>query len=100
MRKIELKNINGFDYKQVLSGIISSPQDRNAGMHLDEIRRAIKILDLIEASDGVLVLEETDWKYVQDRVKSAPYVIADKRIIEFADTVIGATEIKVQEKPA
>lgn len=100
MRKITLKKVDGLDYKALLKTILAAPKDPSAGLQLDEIRKVVKILDILDAADAAVMLEESDWQYVRDRVKSAPYTAADKRIVDFADAVIGAEEIIVQEKPA
>lgn len=98
MRKISLKKVDGLDYKTLLKSILAAPKDQSAGLQLDEIRKAVKILDTIDAADDAVMLEDSDWQYVRDRVKGASYVVADKRIVDFADTVIGAPEVAIQER--
>lgn len=98
MRKIELKTVDKFDYKQMLKLIVSSPTRGGSGsLNLDEVRRAVKILDLLEAANGVLLLEETDWAFVKDRVTNASYTVADRRIVDFADAVLLAATVSVTE---
>lgn len=97
MRKIDLKNLDGFEYKLLLKNIIASPGERSNGLRLDDVRKAVKILDKLEAADDHLLLEEADWQFVKSRVEGASYVVADKRIVEFADDVIRAPEVSVAE---
>ncbi len=100
MRKIVLKTMPDFDYKSLLRSIIATPGPRDGGMALDQVRKAVKILDRLEAADGHLLLEEADWQFMKTRVEGASYTLADKRIVEFADDVIQAPEVNVAEATA
>lgn len=97
MRKIELKQIEKLDYRELLKALVTAPAARNGSMSLDEMRRAVKILDALDRAGDTLLLEDADWVFVKDRVANAQYVRADSKIVDFADHVINAVKTEVVE---
>lgn len=97
MRKIELKDGDGLNYAELLKTILASPPADGRGLRLPEIREALKVMDKIDAAQGSVLLEDDEWRFVRDRVESAPYSAADKRILAFADAVLNAPNVEVTE---
>lgn len=97
MRKIELKTDNGLVYRDLLKSIATAPMGGRQGLQLSEVRDAMKVADKLDAANGSLLLEEDEWRFLRDRVEAAPYTAADQRILDFADSVLNAPTIEVQE---
>lgn len=97
MRKIVLKNEDGFDYKTILRGLLSVPSRKEDGLSLEEVRRSVKLLDKLDSAEHSILLEESDWSFVKGKVSGARYTLADKRIVEFADAILCAQEVSVSE---
>lgn len=96
MRKVVIKDIEGIDMKSVLKTLVSLPP-KGGSMNLEDVRRGVKLLDMLDAAKDVVLLEDADWRFLRAKVEGAPYSVADKRILEIADAVIGAPEIGVTE---
>lgn len=97
MKKIELKKVDDFDYRAMLKALLATPLPGSRGLSLEDVRRAVKLLEALERADDVLLLEEADWSYVKARVSGAAYTVADARIVQFADDILSAADITVRE---
>ena len=69
------------DYKSVITMIINSPP--REGLSISDMRKRIKILDLLEKSDEILEIEDEYYKLLQGLVKNFKWMQIDKNIIEF-----------------
>lgn len=99
MREIELKVLERgqptqLDYKALIQTIISTPANPQAGLLLDEVRRGVRVLNIVEKADGVLKLEDADHTYLEKKLKTFKFAKAHKNIIEFADDIKNAKEVK------
>lgn len=97
MKTIELKEgeVGGksFSYKEELKIILHTPIDRNAGADIEEMRRAIRVLDALDATeDNKLVLEDADFDYLKKRMNSAKFAIVDPALVKFVEDVTTITE--------
>jgi len=100
MKAIELKHINepekriDFDYRKQLAVIINAPIGGQGGVSVSEMRPAIKIADKLESANGFLVLEDSEWEFLNARVQAWPWPNAHRAFIEFADAVANAAAPK------
>ncbi|MCV0426194.1 MAG: hypothetical protein K5905_12025 [Roseibium sp.] len=76
------------DYADVVENVAKvSPQ---GGMDLAQMRRHMRILDQLEAADGVLVLEDNDHVLLSKLVKEHRWGVVDKNVVTFCDDVMKA----------
>jgi hypothetical protein len=84
---------NRIDYRELIEQVVRVPLNRQTGATIDEMRRSIRVLDALEAaSDGVLVLEDSDWQVLRDKVEVFPWGMVDRRLLAFYDDVVGASD--------
>ena len=99
MRRIELRAFEHLQlaavptYREILQQIINKPLNPQRGFDAEDMRRSVKLLDQLEAADGVLDLEDADWEIVRAKVAAFPFAIAHKELIGFIDAVNDAPEI-------
>ena len=100
MKEIKLKILDKdkpseqLDYKALIKSIMQSPSDPRAGLTLDEVRKGVRVLEALEASQDVLRLEDTDYKLLLSKLDKFKFGLAHKNIIEFADDIKEAKEVK------
>ena len=95
MKSVPLKIVNvnedtDLDYKVELRIILATPEDRQAGATVEEMRSAIRVLDALDALDEnakVLELEDADYSYLQNRVENARFAMVHPAIVQFVDDV-------------
>ena len=95
MRYIEFKivAINSnltLDYKRLLLEYAQSPLPGGQGIGVAEMRKAIRVIDKLEAANGIVALEDADWEFLNQRVQAAQFTLAHKVIVEFVDAVANA----------
>jgi hypothetical protein len=79
------------DYRVVIEQAIRVPFDRQSGATIDEMRKGIRVLDALEATeDGELNLEDADWEYLKQKIEKMPWAMVDRRFVEFYDDVTSA----------
>lgn len=84
---------NRVDYRSVIEQAIRVPLDRQTGATIDEMRKGIRVLDALDATNGddVLTLEDADWEFLKSKVERMPWAMVDRRFVEFYDDIVGAT---------
>lgn len=104
MKRLELKNLpvtrpDGTEmelsYWIQLQTTIRSPADPQSGADIDEIRKSIRVLNVLDeiGQDAeVLELEDSDYEYMQTKVSAAKYTFADAAIVQFVDDVTAGGE--------
>ena len=97
MKSIELKVVklvdNELNYRNEIRTILSTPEDQQAGATIEEMRRAIRVLDALDVLDEdaeVLELEDADYSYLQGRVTNARFGMVHPAIVQFIDDVTTA----------
>ena len=93
MKTIELKtvplNIHGvesqFSYGEFIGLLMETPEKPESGAGIGEIRNSIRVLDALKSADKELVLEDADFSYLLQRVKSARFTASNKVFIDFID---------------
>ena len=106
-RKIELKSVSLsdednksvelLDYANVLRAICRTPTAQG-GMDFAEMEHCLAIIRETKSANGVLTLQEIDWKFLCERVKNHRWGFAHAALIQFRDDVINALEVDVEEK--
>jgi hypothetical protein len=83
------------EYRAVIEQCLRVPLDRQAGATIDEMRKAIRILDALEAATVTLQLEDADWEFLKRKVDAMPWAVVDRRIVRFHDDVFNAGDESV-----
>lgn len=91
--------MNRVDYRQLVEQAIRLPLDRQAGASISEMRQGLRVLDALDACKGsggaewdVLELEDADWEHLKQKVERMPWVMVDRRFVQFYDDIFQATE--------
>lgn len=94
MKSIELKVVELDDielnYRNEILSILSTPEDRQAGANIEEMRRAIRVLEVLDALDedaDVLELEDADYEYLKERIQKARFGMVHPAIVQFIDDI-------------
>lgn len=95
MKKIELKTLDApdgppIDYAQVLREVVKRPLNPQAGIQIAEMRQSLRVLDAIDASNGTLELEDSDYAHLREKILAMPWNLVDRRILELVDDVTNA----------
>jgi hypothetical protein len=95
MRSIELKILPGPDnlpamgYSNILKEVLTRPANPEKGADIQEMRMAIRVLDVLERSNGTLELEDADYEFVRERILNMHWNVIDRRIVQFVGDVTG-----------
>lgn len=81
-----------FDWVDVIRQIIQKPLDPQKGVDIEEMRKSIKLLDIVDGSNGVLELEDSDWEYLKTKTMSMQWAVIDRHIVKLVDDIVMATE--------
>ena len=90
LKVVEVNEENKLDYKNEIRTILSTPEDQQAGATIDEMRLAIRVLDVLDALDenaDVMELEDADYSYLQGRVQNARFGMVHPAIVQFIDDI-------------
>ena len=79
------------DYAKQLVGIVSQASVQGQGMDAAEIRKAMRVMDVIEAaaSQEFVDLEDADYEFMRQKVLAAKFVVASREVMQFIDDVTG-----------
>lgn len=77
-------------YQDVLREVVRRPLDVQRGASIEEMRQSIRVLDAIDAANGTLELEDSDYQHLKQKLNSMQWNVADKRIVTLYDDVMGA----------
>lgn len=80
------------EWAEIVKQVIRKPLNPERGVEIEEMRKSIKILDILDKSNGVLELEDADWEHLRDKTVKMQWGVIDSRIIKFVDEVMMATE--------
>ena len=83
-----------FDYKLIIKNILSVPSNPQVGLTVEDIRKAVRVMDLVDMSKDKLELEDADYDYLKQRVENNKFGIAHKSIVTFIDDILGAVKKK------
>lgn len=96
MRNITLINNEKFKAAVVLKEVVKLPLGggQRGGTQVDEMRRDMRLLDALEASDGDrLDLEDADWNRLCEKIKAFPFAISDRELLALLDAVLQAPAV-------
>ena len=96
MRKITLKKIEGYNYAEMVKAIVENPGKRPYSV--TELRQAVNLIGKIEKANDELLLEESEYVFLRDRVDSTEFITATQELLDFIDEVQLAPEVDVQVK--
>ncbi|HYW86939.1 MAG TPA: hypothetical protein VFB50_04170 [Chloroflexota bacterium] len=89
------------DYRTLVEAALRVPLDRQNGATIAEMRKSMRVLDALDCSEnGILELEDADWQVLKDKVEKMPWAMVDRRILEFCDDVMEATDAPKAELAA
>ena len=97
MKSIPLRTLEAADgspaieYASVLREVVRRPLNAQAGIQISEMRQSLRVLDAIDASNGVLELEDSDYAHLKEKLLAMPWSMADKRILMLVEDVETAT---------
>lgn len=108
MKIVELKIVekldehgkpDNLDYRDMLITIMRTPLDLSRGMAVDEMRKCVRVLDILEtAKPGATIeMEDADHEFMKQRVEGGRYMRADKTLLDFIDEIIHA-QAKARDK--
>jgi len=90
LKTLSADGVGDIVYADVLREIIRRPSDPQKGADIAEMRRSIRLLDALEASNGELRLEDADYELLKAKTLAMPWNLIDRRIIELVDDVTDA----------
>lgn len=83
--KIKVSEDKYLTYADLLSIVIDKPI--REGITLDEMRRDLRILDVIKQETETLSFEDKDFEIVKEAVKSSKWAIRHEDLLEFASYI-------------
>lgn len=78
--------------KDVLTAILESS---SGGVDIGEVRKSIKIIDKLQASQDAVCLEDADYEYLKHRFVSTKFTRVNRKIVEIADAIEFAANVDV-----
>ena len=97
MKKIPLKSLPAGDttlpdivYADVIRECLRRPMDQQKGADIAEMRASLRVLDVLDESNGSMDLEDADYEHLKSKVIAMPWNVIDRRILIFIDDVTGA----------
>lgn len=89
MKNIKFDVEKATQSKEALKGLIAPAPE--GGYTIEQVRSGIKVLDKIAASQTeTLELEDADYDFVLQRLRSAKWVAADHFVVSFYDAIVNA----------
>ncbi len=104
MKRLELKNIQmtrpdgaeiTLSYWIQLQSIMRSPTNPQGGADIEEVRKSIRVIDVLEevGQDAKVVeFEDADYEFLMTKVAVTKYTFADPSIVQFVDDITKAGE--------
>ncbi|CAN7577205.1 hypothetical protein LJR098_005450 [Rhizobium sp. LjRoot98] len=89
MKTISFPSDKSDEFKGMLKSLVVASPDH--GYSIDQVRTGIKVLDVIEAADHALTLEDAECGFVTWRVGEVKWRLISNEIIAFVDAVNNPT---------
>lgn len=89
MKTIPLKSESGVEYAPHLKQLVAAPPNDN-GFGLQEMRQAIRVLDILDTDMDTVDLEDADYNYLKTRIEKARFKFAHKDILCMVDDILSA----------
>ena len=74
-----------FSYKDMLHGVMEQPMNAEKGAGIDEVRKSVRVLEQLDKSEDVLVLEDADYDHMMNKVKLIRFTSANQVVIDFVE---------------
>lgn len=90
MKRITIRNGDNVKSVDIFRNVLSVNQQ---GMSIDDIRKRIRILDVIDEldeSDTFMDLEDLDYLTLKNAIQTQKWVIADRNLLRIIDDVLEA----------
>ena len=91
MKTIALQIRVNFADKDMIKDFVSNASSAQQPMSIDDIRNAVKILDVLEASQDNLILEDAQYNWLVAKIKGMRFLKASRELLEFLDGIVAAT---------
>lgn len=91
MKIIELPDLKEPSAPEILKGVL---ENIPRGARLDELRRRIRIMDVLEKASGSLTLEDADHALLKSVYAEFPFTRALPGIVALGDAIDAAQEAK------
>lgn len=93
VKRVELRTVpitilgeeSDFEYKAMLQVLLENPANPQQGAGIAEVRRCIKLLDLLDTPGGEIVLEDADFQFLLERVRGTKFTHNNRAFVEFVD---------------
>jgi len=96
MKRFELKTLQGdgviVDYKSVLIDVVKRHPN---GITLDEMGKALRVINAIKDATTEIRLEDADWETLVAYLKVYPFAIVDEKLLTMKDDVEKAETVKI-----
>lgn len=97
MKSIELKTVEldvlgtkeDFSYRDMLRVLMETPENPQKGAQIDEMRKSLRVLEILDTENKTIELEDADFIYLCNRVKNATFIANNKVFIDFVDYFVG-----------
>ena len=98
-KTIELKILGNeksgkFNYSELIRAIIQSPTNPQQGLTVEDVRKAVRVLDALDIAKDKLELEDADYEVLKTKVENFKFGIAHKNIVTFIDDILAVGENK------
>lgn len=98
-KTIELKIIGDkksgiFNYSELIRAIVQSPTNPQQGLTVEDVRKAVRVLDALDKSKGKLELEDADYEILKTKLENFKFGIAHKNLLTFIDDILAVGENK------
>ena len=90
MKRITIRNGDNVKSVDIFRNVLSVNQQ---GMSIDDIRKRIRILDVIDEldeSDTFMDLEDLDYLTLKNAIQTQKWVVADRNLLRIIDDVLEA----------
>ena len=85
MKTLQLSESN----KQLLQAVVESV---STGLTIGEVRKSIKILDLLQQPMDIVILEDSDFSFLYTKFNGTKFMQIHKEILDVADILEAASK--------
>lgn len=79
-----------FNSRGLLNQVVSMSPEK--AINIGEMRKRVRILDAIETADGSFMIETDEWDLLSQCVRSFPFNVANKQVLQIIDDVLDAPD--------
>ena len=97
MKTIELKKRSKADDRELLKQVVTMHTVN--GCTVGQMRTLVKIADKLDAANGTLTLEDTEYETLVRYFDGFQFAMAHQDIVDLADAIKGAVTVAAQSGP-